>query len=96
MNENAQKTSPDKGANVANALDTSDIIDKVSLSVEAFLGSTSIKVSEIKNLEEDSVIELSASLNQAVELRVNGMTIGYGELVSVNDKFGVKIAALAK
>jgi len=80
----------------ASPVDTSPIIDQVNLTIEAFLGSTQIRVADLKDLTTDSVLELSASLNQAVELRVNEVVIGKGELVAVDDKFGVKITQLAK
>ena len=77
-------------------IDASSVIDKVDLTIEAYLGEASISIAELKNLSSDQVVELSSSLNQSVELRLNGVTIAVGELVAVENKFGVKITNLAE
>ena len=72
------------------------LIGDIELELEAYLGSAKLTVSELKKLENDSIIHLDANLNQTVALKLNGLTIAYGELVTVEDKFAMRITSLAK
>lgn len=74
----------------------SQILKNVDLTVEAFLGEASLTVGELNALDEDSVIELGAPLNTAIELRLNGTAIAKGELVAVGDNFGVRITSISE
>lgn len=92
-NDMAVKTGKTKGKKIKN---NSSVINNVDLMVEVFLGNAKLSIAELKNLDVDSVLELDASLNQSVELRLNGVAIAQGELVAVGDKFGVRISNLAQ
>lgn len=72
------------------------LIDSVEVVVEAFLGGARLTVAQVKALKPDSLIDLDAALGAAVELRLNGTTIGRGELVAVGDRFGVRITEVGK
>lgn len=71
------------------------IFDHVELSLEAFIGEAEITVAELNEASEGTVVELNTSLNQSVDLRLNGISIAKGELVAVGDNFGVRITTLA-
>lgn len=73
-----------------------DLIGSVEVMIEAYLGSSRLKVSELMALKAGSVVSLDASLDRDVELRLNGVTIGRGELVTIDDRYGVRIIELAK
>jgi len=81
--------------NGASPIQRSTLIDAVGVTVETYLGSASMTVAELNALQADGVVTLDAALNALVELRVNGVAIGHGELVAVGDKFGVRITSLA-
>ncbi len=72
----------------------SAVFQLVDLTIEAVLGEASLTVAELNDLEEDSILELSAALNQPIDLRLNGISIAQGELVAVGDKYGVRITAI--
>lgn len=72
------------------------MIDDVEVEIEAFVGGTRMTVAELGALKPQSVVTLDAPLNQAVELRLNGVVIGQGELVAVGDKFGVRLSEVAE
>ena len=61
----------------------------VQLSVE--LGRTRIPIRHILQLAHGSVIELDAMAGQPMDVLVNGCLIAQGEVVVVNDKFGVRL-----
>lgn len=65
----------------------------VRLSVE--VGATNMKLRELLALGEASVIELDRFANELLDVLVNGTLIGRGEVVTVGDRFGIRITELA-
>jgi flagellar motor switch protein FliN len=61
----------------------------VSLSIE--LGSCELPMREVLQLSPGSVVQLDKPADAPVELSVNGKLIARGEVVVVEDRFGVKI-----
>lgn len=70
------------------------LLEHVEVTVEAILGDCVMKVADIAKLNAGDVLELDRQLNEAVEIRVNGRVIGCGEIVSVDDKFAVRITRI--
>lgn len=61
----------------------------VSLTIE--LGSCQLPMKEVLQLNVGSVVQLDKPVDAPVELSVNGKLIARGEVVVVEDRFGVKI-----
>ena len=61
----------------------------VSLTIE--LGSCQLPMREVLQLNVGSVVQLDKSADAPVELSVNGKLIAHGEVVVIEDRFGVKI-----
>lgn len=72
------------------------LIENVGVRLEAYLGGAAMTVGELAAFRAGSVIPLDAPLNQAVELRLNGLAIAKGELVAVGDKFAVRLLEICK
>ncbi|MDR6128843.1 flagellar motor switch protein FliN/FliY [Sphingomonas sp. SORGH_AS802] len=64
----------------------------VKLTVE--IGSTHLSLRELLALGEGSVIELDRQANELLDVFVNGTLIGRGEVVTVGDRFGVRMTEL--
>ncbi len=64
----------------------------VKLTVE--IGSTQLSLRELLALSESSVIELDRQANELLDVLVNGTLIGRGEVVTVGDRFGVRLTEL--
>ena len=64
----------------------------VKLTVE--IGSTSLSLRDLLALGEESVIELDRDANELLDIFVNGTLIGRGEVVTVGEKFGVRMTEL--
>ncbi len=64
----------------------------VKLTVE--IGSTTLTLRELLALGESSVIELDREANELLDVFVNGTLVGRGEVVTVGDKFGVRMTEL--
>jgi flagellar motor switch protein FliN/FliY len=70
--------------------DISMILDiPVQLTVE--LGRTRIPIKNILQLAQGSVVELDALAGEPMDVLVNGYLIAQGEVVVVNDKFGIRL-----
>ena len=65
----------------------------VKLTVE--IGSAQLTLRELLALGESSVIELDRQANELLDVFVNGTLIGRGEVVTVGDRFGIRITELA-
>ncbi|MCF8209916.1 MAG: flagellar motor switch protein FliN [Rhodoferax sp.] len=61
----------------------------VQLSVE--LGRTKVPIKHILQLGQGSVVELDALAGEPMDVLVNGYLIAQGEVVVVNDKFGIRL-----
>jgi flagellar motor switch protein FliN/FliY len=78
------------GTLAAGANDLNMILDiPVQLTVE--LGRTRIPIKNILQLAQGSVVELEALAGEPMDVLVNGFLIAQGEVVVVNDKFGIRL-----
>jgi flagellar motor switch protein FliN/FliY len=81
---------PNAGAGGTAGNDINMILDiPVQLSVE--LGRTRIPIKHILQLAQGSVVELDALAGEPMDVLVNGYLIAQGEVVVVNDKFGIRL-----
>jgi len=79
-----------KAASEAASANLNLVLDvPVSLTIE--LGSCRLPMKEVLRLNIGSVVQLDKSADAPVELSVNGKLIARGEVVVVEDRFGVKI-----
>ena len=78
------------GASPTAGNDINMILDiPVQLTVE--LGRTRIPIKHILQLAQGSVVELEAMAGEPMDVLVNGYLIAQGEVVVVNDKFGIRL-----
>jgi len=83
-----QNLTPESVQPAANNLDL--ILDiPVQLNVE--LGRTKIAIRNLLQLAQGSVVELDGLAGQPMDVLVNGCLIAQGEVVVVNDKFGIRL-----
>lgn len=96
LTETAQSVAPASFTNftptagVGAGNDINMILDiPVQLTVE--LGRTRIPIKHILQLAQGSVVELDAMAGEPMDVLVNGFLIAQGEVVVVNDKFGIRL-----
>ena len=78
------------GGSDAQINDINRVLDiPVQLSVE--LGRTKVPIKHILQLGQGSVVELDALAGEPMDVLVNGCLIAQGEVVVVNDKFGIRL-----
>lgn len=68
-----------------------DLILDVPLEVSVVLGRSKMNIKDILELSNGSLIELDRLAEEPVEVLVNGKKIAYGEVVVVDENFGVRI-----
>ncbi|HEY0489155.1 flagellar motor switch protein FliN [Massilia soli] len=79
-----------KGAKNDTPNDIDFILDiPVQLTVE--LGRTKIAIKNLLQLAQGSVVELDGLAGEPMDVLVNGCLIAQGEVVVVNDKFGIRL-----
>ena len=71
-----------------------DLILDVPLEVSVVLGRTKKSIKDILNLSTGSLIELQKLAEEPVEILINGKKIAYGEVVVVDENFGVRITSI--
>lgn len=93
MNDMTGTFPPVNGADAALASNFRLLQDvDVKLTVE--IGSAELTLRELLALGESSVIELDRQANELLDVFVNGTLIGRGEVVTVGDRFGVRMTEL--
>ena len=82
--------SPSRHQQVEGAPDLDVILDiPVTISME--VGNTSIPIRNLLQLNQGSVIELDRLAGEPLDVLINGTLIAHGEVVMVNDKFGIRL-----
>lgn len=71
-----------------------DLIMDVPLDISVVLGRTKKSIQDILNLGAGSLIELQKLAEEPVEILVNGKQIALGEVVVVDENFGVRITSI--
>ena len=65
----------------------------VTLSIE--LGRTRMSLKELLELEQGAVIELDRMVDEPMDVLVNGTLVAHGEVVVIDDTFGVRLTDVA-
>ena len=63
----------------------------VPIDVEVELDRKVMSIAQILRLEEDSVIRMSRSAGDNIDILIGGTLVGYGEIVIIEDAVGVRI-----
>ncbi len=68
-----------------------DVILDIPVSLSMEVGSTQIAIRNLLQLSQGSVIELDRMAGEPLDVKVNGTLIAHGEVVVVNDRFGIRL-----
>lgn len=68
-----------------------DLVLDVPVNISLRVGSTEISIRDLVKLVEGSVIALDKESTEPLDLLVNGILIAHGEIVVVDEKFGVRL-----
>jgi flagellar motor switch protein FliN len=68
-----------------------DLILDIPVQITVELGRTRVPIKQVLSMAQGSVIELEGLAGEPMDLMVNGCLIAQGEVVVVNEKFGIRI-----
>lgn len=83
--------SPLKAAGTPFGTNNLDFILEVPLQISVHIGSTKMLIKDLLQLGQGSIIELSKIAGEPMDVLVNDRLIARGEVVVVNDKFGIRL-----
>lgn len=72
------------------------ILEDLDVNIEVILGSTTTKIKNILNLVPGSIMELDQEQAELARIRINGVDIALCEIVTIDDKFGIRIKEILK
>lgn len=79
------------GAPTGPAANNLDMILDIPVSLTVELGRTKIAIRSLLQLAQGSVVELDGLAGEPMSVLVNGTLVAQGEVVVVNDKFGIRL-----
>jgi len=68
-----------------------DVILDIPVTLSMEVGQTDIPISNLLQLTQGSVIELDRVAGEPLDVMVNGTLIAHGEVVVVNDRYGIRL-----
>lgn len=82
----------DGGSNMGSSTEATNLWDSIEVDMYAEFDPVKISLGDLKKIEEGLVVDVAALYDNKVTLRVENKVIGHGELVIINDRYGVKIS----
>ncbi len=68
-----------------------DVILDVPVTLAMEVGRTRISIRNLLQLNQGSVVELDRAAGEPLDVFVNGALVAHGEVVVINDKFGIRL-----
>ena len=84
------ETGAAKAPVVAGDIDINFLFD-VQLSIIVEVGRVQMLISDLLDLDEESIIELDSMVGQPLDIRANDLLVARGEVIVVNEKFAVRL-----
>lgn len=75
---------------------TYNLLLDVELELSAILGETDISLKKVLDITKGSIIELDNKTAEPIKLLANGSEVARGEVVIIEDNFGLRITDIAK
>ena len=79
------------GAQVAPSALEMDFLLDVQLNIAVEVGRSQMRIEDLLQLDQGSVLELESIVGQPLDIRGNNQLVARGEVVVINDKFAVRI-----
>ncbi len=70
-----------------------DIMQDVLMHISVELGRTKSSIKEVMEMEKGSIVELEKIAGEQVEIYVNEKLVAKGEVIVIEDKFGVRVTS---
>lgn len=66
------------------------------VSLKVVFGTKILSLEEISQIQEGDVLSLNEAKNQPIEIYLNETKVGYGEIVAIDEHFGIQFTHLIK
>ena len=99
MAETTTENAEDNGSGTT-ALDLSQsqinsyVLQNIPVTISVEVGRTSLKIRDLMRLTQGSVVELDRLAGEPLDLLVNNTLVAQGEVVLVNDRYGVRLTSV--
>ena len=71
-----------------------DVLQNIPVTISVEVGRTSLKIKDLMRLTQGSVVELERLAGEPLDLFVNTTLVAQGEVVLVNDRYGVRLTSV--
>ncbi len=73
---------------------SADVLKSVPVTISVEVGRTRLKIRDLLSLKQGSVLELERNAGEPLDLLVNNTVVAQGEVVLVNDRYGVRLTRI--
>ena len=70
---------------------TANMLQNIPVTLSVQVGSAVLKIHDLLRLAQGSVVELDRIAGEPVDLLVNNTVVAQGEVVTVNDRYGIRL-----
>ena len=77
-------------------VDNTELLDDTRMTLTVELGRARQTIETALGFTDQSLVELDKTVGEPVDILVNGMLFGRGEVVTVNENFGVRVTEVVK
>lgn len=71
-----------------------DVLQNIPVTISVEVGRTSLKIRDLMRLTQGSVVELDRLAGEPLDLLVNNTLVAQGEVVLVNERYGVRLTSV--
>jgi len=89
LNDSSTGRSPSLG-------DRLDLVEHVNVKLDVIVGQVSLPIDQLFSLSVGSVLSLNTLVDAPVEVHLNGKLIARGELLAVDEHFGIQITDIVQ
>ncbi|MDP6197862.1 MAG: flagellar motor switch protein FliN [Porticoccaceae bacterium] len=72
----------------------SEVLQNIPVTISVEVGRASLKIRDLMRLTQGSVVELDRLAGEPLDLLVNNTLVAQGEVVLVNDRYGVRLTSV--
>jgi len=72
-----------------------EVLQNISVTMSIEVGRAQIKIRDLMRLTQGSVVELDRIAGEPLDLLVNNTVVAQGEIVLVNDRYGIRLTRVA-
>ena len=95
MNDTTEATLDNPLLTDASGKINQEVLQNITVTMSIEVGRAQIKIRDLMRLTQGSVVELDRIAGEPLDLLVNNTVVAQGEIVLVNDRYGVRLTRVA-